>query len=268
MRYSLLLFFFILTSTIKAQTDNKINSASDSIESKGTGTFQFFISNSFTTHSSYLGRDYGYDYNYLTPTLLVYHKSGISLYGSAYFLMGKSDGQFFDGGVVGLSYDYEINDLLTASIGYSRGFYADSSKQAKSINANSVYAELTSAIEGFTVDLTAYMDFGGNSEFAIDFMPSYEFTIEGIFGEDELAIEPGILFTWGSQNETGNKLRKQKTAGVNIIPPGKQNNSMFGILSYEPNLSFTYKPVYFPLNLRSTIYFLKILLIKVIKKVI
>lgn len=248
MKYILLFsLFFLLHTGLNAQTETAY--VKDTLKNSKENSNNIELTTSYTVHSSYAGRDNGFNYNYIYPTITYYHKSGFSLSGTVYYLTGKGNKLSFDGGDIGVGFEYVFSHVFTGSIGYSHSFFADSSKQAKSVTPDSFNGGLSASFGGFNFELNADIDIGTKSEYIINFIPSYQFELGPIFNDDDLSIEPAFLFIWGSQNDALTRLRRQK-AKANGIPlsTAKQSGYSFGILSYEPTLSVNYENGIFTLK--------------------
>jgi len=245
--YRLLPFMALIfsLSTASAQIDT------DSVALSTKSLFKIAVS--YISNGVYLGRADTITTPSLSPKVTYTFKSGIYFSGSLDFITNRKNNKL-DGGSLETGYDHSFTDDFEGGASFTKLFYNSSSTQISSSISSIFNAYADYDIAGIiTPALSINYSFGKNGgaggDLGISPNISHDFTIESVFGEDDLLlISPQAGLNAGSQNfyasylERKGKLTRKGAVAVNAAYNNYYNKlSEFTLLDYELTAPIEYK---------------------------
>ncbi len=190
-----------------------------------------------TSHFAYRGRDNGLPTYALIPSVNYRHSSGFSLNLTRYWLEKAYD-QWSETDL-GAEYDFDLTDDLSAYVGYTRFWFADSSELSRSIFTNSAFAGISWSTPLTNLELDLDEDIGTRSQFTAMCGVSLPWTITTLGSGGRLDLQPGIAAVYGQQLFRSVSGGQIPGAGVDSTEQILQAANFFGIIDYEFTLPLT-----------------------------
>jgi len=259
--YRLLPFMALVFSlgTVSAQIDT------DSVTLSKKSFLKMGVS--YTSNGVYLGRADTITTPSLSPKVTYTFKSGVYFSGNMDFITNRKNNKL-DGGSLEAGYDHSFTDDFEGGASFTKLFYNSASTQVSSSISSIFNAYVDYDIAGIiTPALSVNYSFGKNGgaggDLGINPNVSHDFTIDGVFGDDDLLlISPQAGLNAGSQNfyasylERKGKLTRKSAAAVNAAYNNYYNKlGEFTLLDYELTAPIEYKTGGFMLSFVPTYAF-------------
>lgn len=241
MNIRLLIFcLFLLTAKVYAQQDS----------AKATLTLAAL----YNSNISYYGQVTAEKYPYALFNATLRFPNGLYFTGGGYKLLSFGSG--ISETDLGIGFDHDFNEKLTAGLAYTHSFFPSNSPLLQASNSNNINASSAYNWPWFKTGLSIDFAFGKQRDIFLSFENSKEIELGTIFnGKSSISIVPAIEITAGTtrfyESYIIEKSKRQNANGhgKSASAPGISNGSTTEIVENTVNqfklLAYNFK---FPLN--------------------
>ncbi|GGH18190.1 hypothetical protein [Pedobacter zeae] len=240
MRFRLLIFvLFWAITRVQAQQDS----------AKTTLT----LASMYNSNINYYGQVTTEKYPYILFNATLRLPSGLYFSGGGYKLLNF--GPILSETDLGIGYDHDFSDKLTAGIAYSHSFFPSNSPLLQAANSNNINASSAYTWPWFKTDLSVDFAFGKQNDIFLSFDNSKEIELGTVFGSNLISITPAFTITAGTtrfyESYLVEKSKKQHSNGngKSSSAPGIVNGTTVEIVENSTSqfklLAYSFK---LPLN--------------------